>query len=646
MRQTDALERFAPWAAGALLVVMGVLAGGAALRESVTYDETTHIGAGLSHWQKLDLRLCEEHPPLGKLIAAFPLFLSGARADYSHVSWTSSERFFPAYTGQLFFGELVLKHWNNAQRTLALARLPMLLLMLLLGGLVYLYAQEIGGTWGGLLSTAAYATTPLFLAHGPLVLTDVPLAAFSVLALFCGASLWRKPSRRGTVIFALSMAGALLTKFSAPVLAVALLASGLTLWAWPRTSGLRFGARRFRYVLAGIGCAGVTAYVFYLVFSWNQPTNVLCDLHGGLGVMFLRRLLMPPWLYLRGLFLVTLSSSRETFIVGHSYPHGVWFYFPVLLCLKSLLGFLVLLLLAGMIAVQRAWRKPCKPVIPECAIAHWRMLWITLVVFSAVCMASSLNIGFRHFSVPLVLLILMLAPLPRMVGQLRESSPGLAGVLILVMFGCVAQCLFAAVAAYPFYLPYANALVSGRPSYERFNDSNLDWDQALPEVERFVERNGIQNIRLDHYGYSNAAATIPGANIWDCEIPTAADGGHWAAVSANFIISRRNCGWLLQYHHETLAGGSMYVFRLPEVIPAPGSAGGPPPETMRSGFLRTAQGGDAHQLFVDFVRDPSIVSRSGEDADQILRRWSASFLENRPWLQRKVIRWAQDGAKR
>ena len=53
-----------------LLILMAVLAGGAALRESVTVDEVAHIGAGVSYLQKLDLRFNEEHPPLPKVLAA------------------------------------------------------------------------------------------------------------------------------------------------------------------------------------------------------------------------------------------------------------------------------------------------------------------------------------------------------------------------------------------------------------------------------------------------------------------------------------------------------------------------------------------------------------------------------------------------
>ena len=59
--------------AALLLALMAVLAGGAALRESITIDEMAHIGAGVSYLQKFDLRMNAEHPILPKLVAALPL---------------------------------------------------------------------------------------------------------------------------------------------------------------------------------------------------------------------------------------------------------------------------------------------------------------------------------------------------------------------------------------------------------------------------------------------------------------------------------------------------------------------------------------------------------------------------------------------
>src|SRR5207344_2051677 len=142
-------------AAFLLLIFMAILAGGAALRESITIDETAHIEAGVSYLQRFDLRLNDEHPPLPKMVASLPLVVRGVHADYSHISWTISEKFFPAYLGQWVFGEYLLTKWNDPKATLAWARAPMLLLTLMLGWIGYIYACHLGGNWAGLLCLCA-----------------------------------------------------------------------------------------------------------------------------------------------------------------------------------------------------------------------------------------------------------------------------------------------------------------------------------------------------------------------------------------------------------------------------------------------------------------------------------------------------------
>jgi len=204
--------------AGLLLTLMAVMAGGAALRESVTIDEVSHIGAGVSYLQKLDLRMNPEHPPLAKLLAAVPLVLRGVRADYGHVSWTISDKFLPAFLGQWVFGEWLLEKWNDPNSVLPWARLPMLLLTLALGWAVYLYARHLGGVWGGLLCLTAYVSTPAFLAFGPLVHTDLAVTLFSLLALWRFSELWQQQSRGNAVLFGLSLGAALLSKFTGGIL--------------------------------------------------------------------------------------------------------------------------------------------------------------------------------------------------------------------------------------------------------------------------------------------------------------------------------------------------------------------------------------------------------------------------------------------
>ncbi|PYU09307.1 MAG: hypothetical protein DMG29_19975, partial [Acidobacteria bacterium] len=368
--------------AGLLLMFMAILAGGAAWRESVTIDEVAHIGAAVSYFQKLDLRLNEEHPPLPKVLAALPLVLRGTHADYSHISWTVSEKFFPAYVGQWVFGEWLLTKWNNPLTTLAWARLPMLLLMLGLGWVLYAYARRLGGNWGGLLCLSIYVSTPAFLTFGPLVHTDLAVTLFSLLTLWSFAETWQNPSPKNTMIFALSLAGALLSKFTAGILFFAFVAFALST-RWRAVPGQAIGkpeARawrrlRWRATLQGILWAALTVYLFYFIFSLNQSSDVLYRLGHGSAAVPLRRLLMPPWLYLRGVLWVLITGSRPTFILGHAYPHGVWFYFPVLFALKSSLGFLGLLALSLALALRQKRRdEGNSPAIPTELTIHWRVL--------------------------------------------------------------------------------------------------------------------------------------------------------------------------------------------------------------------------------------------------------------------------------
>src|SRR5215475_2160688 len=114
---------------GALLL-MALLAIGSYRQESLTFDEVTHIPSGLAYWQQHDTRLNIEHPPLLKMIAALPLLFTDVRADYADPSWCES-----GWTDcQWTFGSKLFRDWTpgRQQRIVFLARLPMLLMTLLL----------------------------------------------------------------------------------------------------------------------------------------------------------------------------------------------------------------------------------------------------------------------------------------------------------------------------------------------------------------------------------------------------------------------------------------------------------------------------------------------------------------------------------
>ena len=596
-----------------LLALMALLAGGAARHESATIDEVVHVGAGVSYLQKFDMRMNEEHPPLAKVVAALPLLLRGVHADYSHISWTFSSKIFYQYLGEWVFGDWFLMHWNDPYSTMLWARAPMLLMTLLLGFILYIYGSQLGNAWGGLLCLSAFVTVPAFITFGPLVLTDIAVTLFWVLTVWQLPNMWRSP-KRGTVIkFGLALAGAFLSKFSSGLLFFAFVAFVLSLRCkrLPEQPVEKIELRRWRRrawgnLAKGTLWAALFVYIVYLVLSWNQPTDSFQIIPHFPASPVLRRLLMPAWLYLRGLVAFALSAgSRPTFILGHAYPHGVWFYFPALFFLKSQLTFLLLLLLAIATALLVKRRSPLQSVIPTGMELHWRSIWVSLAVFVAACMLSRLDLSIRHFSIALALIVLLLAPLPRALELLRASSPQTARIGNWLTIALALAAIVTVIRVYPDYLPYLNLLSLGRPDYHLVNDSNLDWNHALPEVEGFVGQRGLQQILLDEYGFAEFERYVPQALPWDCQQPAVHDGGQWAAVSANYMEESGNCVWLLRYPHQVLAGGSMYVVQLPQIIPAAGQAGGPPLPADYHYFAGMHQKDfDARAILWMCIRDP------------------------------------------
>ncbi len=596
---------------------MAVLAGGAARKESITIDEVAHTAAGVSYWQKLDMRMNEEHPPLSKLIAGLPLAIKGARADYFHVSWVfSGSKLFNQYLGEWVFGHWFLMRWNDPQSTIWWARVPMLLLTLVLGYVLFGIGWRLGGPWGGLLCLACYATTPAFLAFGPLVITDIAISLFWVLTIWQLPNMWRSPSRKTVMLFGLVFAGALLSKFSSGLLFFVFVAVAVSMRirALPEQPAEKIARRKWRRrawwnILKGTLWAGFFVYLVYFIFSWNQSTDTFSVIPHVPASPVLRRLLMPPWIYLRGLAGFAFSAgSRPTYILGHAYPHGVWFYFPVIFLLKSQLSFLVLLLLALGVAIFG--RKRTGHTADDAAILpgmdlHWRCIWVSLVIYVIACMLNRLDLSIRHFSIAIALIILLLAPLPRMLQFMRAAYPRFALAGIALTIGLVMACLISAGRAYPYFLPYINSLGMGRPGYLLVNDSNLDWDQAFPEVQAFAHQHSVTQVLLDPYGFSDPYAYIPQARVWDCQKPAASDGGDWVFVSPNNFVDAGNCLWLMDYPHEPLGGGSMYAVHLPDVIPPAGRSGGPPLPADFHLFGGGMLPFDPREIFMMCIRDPT-----------------------------------------
>lgn len=164
--------------AAGLLGLMFVLMVSNALLKSPTMDEQNHIARGYAYLRTGDLRLNLDHPPLINCLSAAPLLLlPDLKLPTDSPAWES------AHT--ITFATQFLWHINqNADQTLLMARLPIMVLALLLGCFVFKWAKELHGPLAGLLALGLYVFDPNILAHGRLTTTDLGVTCFFFIAVY------------------------------------------------------------------------------------------------------------------------------------------------------------------------------------------------------------------------------------------------------------------------------------------------------------------------------------------------------------------------------------------------------------------------------------------------------------------------------
>ncbi|MBI1974944.1 MAG: hypothetical protein HYS57_01130, partial [Parcubacteria group bacterium] len=129
------------------LLAMGLLATMAgflfyaAWHDSATMDEVAHIPAGYSYVVTRDMRLNPEHPPLVKTLSGLAVFLA-ARSHFPEdlTSWQTG------INDQWSFGfDFLYRSGNDAEKIIHAARIPAIILTLLLGWFIWLWGKELMG---------------------------------------------------------------------------------------------------------------------------------------------------------------------------------------------------------------------------------------------------------------------------------------------------------------------------------------------------------------------------------------------------------------------------------------------------------------------------------------------------------------------
>lgn len=448
-----------------------------AVQQTPTIDEPVYVATATVYLHEHSLDYNPEHPPLGKLAIAAGIALADPHFDAAY----------KGDQGQLG-RHLLYESGNDPWRLMFWARLPVIVLTLLFGLVVFAFARELVGAARGLVALTLYAFSPDVIAHGSLATLDVPEAGFLLTSVWL---LWR--ARRRPLLYlplaGVALGAAVATKMAAlPAVPVLMLLAVVSVWSARRPADRDARLRTLAY---GAASAGVLALVSVAVV-WASylavdprlrftPTEPVPAIHGLRG--HLVQLLPFPRAFLDGMRIQFGMEDYpwQGFLFGHLYTGSHWYYLPAALLVKTPLGMLALWT-AGAVAVVAVRRL--RPAAPY------------LLVPTAVLLASAMD-GSRDFGTRYAIFVPMfLAVAAACVPALRWRWAALSTGL-LVGFVAVSS-----LRTFPFYLPYSNEAFGGpSKTYLRLHDSNVDWGQDLGRLaDRLRERYAGERIWLVYKG--------------------------------------------------------------------------------------------------------------------------------------------------
>ncbi len=577
--------------------------------DSGIVDEIAHIPAGYSYLRFGDYRLNPEHPPLLKELAAVPLLFMHLKFPTTISAWTTEPN------GQWETGWNFIYHiGNNADRILFVARLPILLLAIVFGYVLYWWTKKRYGIETGLLVLFLYSLSPNILAHARLVTTDLGIAAFVFFAFITYFRFLEKPTWKhlwlATIFFTLVQ----LAKFSAvllypffDLLAVIAVATWTRPQIWRQRVKIYLGGLIFIYVISFL-----LIWIFYVYPTWNMPHDVqtrliTSSLQYGLGAKVANILvklsalpgMKPIVQFLLGVAMVfnRVKGGNTTYFLGQVSNQSFKWYFPLTYFIKEPVTLLFLAMLAIFSGLARYLKKtPYKIWVNFKSYAQNNFVELSFILFilfyAYVSISGNLNLGIRHLF-PILPIIYLLVAKHTVNFVKKANTPTLRDSFGWILGALLVWYLFANLSIYPHYVAYFNEVIGGPGNaYKYVSDSNVDWGQDLKHLKNYVVAHPeIKKIAIDYFGggdpkyyfcprkYDAQSNLIANSSGYDCSksvfLEWHAENGHppanYIAVSETFLTNdlywapmRKDGGyaWLRAMTPIAKIGYSIYVYKI------------------------------------------------------------------------------------
>jgi hypothetical protein len=472
-------------------------------RQSATWDEPMHLTAGYLALTARDFRVDPSHPPFVRAWAAIPLAVFGFPVDATVIDRTPVRQWLSSGYG--FARGFV--SGADIDWMLLSGRAMVLVWGVVLGLLIAAWAFEWKGWPAGLAALVLVTLSPNIAAHTALITTDGALTTLVFGAVYFLWRFSRQPHWWNLVALSMCTALAVVTKFSAIVLAP-VLAVLLALAVARKAVSLRQAAALVGAIALLTAVTIWTAYGFRYAPSSNPTWLLTQDTTGGtaglpglaplLNWLDARRLL--PNAFAQGL-VFSLGSAQQlpAFLAGEVRAGGWWYYFPVAVTLKTPLALLALFV-AGVVFSLRRWAADA--MTPAFVL-------VPIVVWLGAATAAGVNLGVRHVLPVYPFMILIAA-----VAATELSRHRRAGRLLVV--AAVATLALELGRSEPYPLSFFNTAAGGPENGFRYlADSNLGWGGNLKALKAWMDEQAVDRINLAYFGsvdpatYGIRAAYLP-----------------------------------------------------------------------------------------------------------------------------------------
>ena len=522
--------------AGRLLAVLCLLlffylALSTTLAKTPTNDEPAHLLRGFALSQTGDLRFQFEHAPLSHRLTGSLLFSETEAPEVRRLPlWETGDRLQIA-------AQLLWDSGLDVDRTLFLARLPMVWLGLLLGSLIGSWALSWHGRLAMAVSLILFAVSPNLIAHSALATTDLATAATYFTAVYAWWRYWQRRQKKWWLLAAVFLGLALSTKLTAVLLLPVLFLLAL-LFAGR-------GRDFWRPLLAWLGLLPAALLVLWFVYGFEVGT--FND--------FPITVPVPTYLQSWQAVLSHVDTGHQAYFWGDLSGKGWWAYFPAAFLVKTPLVTLLLLLIAFWVVIRRRdlWRTTLFLLIPVGALF-------------AAAIVSNLNIGYRHILPALPFLLVFASTAVIYLRRWRITR-----ILLWLGMGWV---VLSALRQNPHHLAYFNEAAGGTSQgYRYLGDSNLDWGQDLKLLVKTMAEEGGE-WRVSYSGVSDPAYYgLPAETLIDFEgagetFAAANPAPGQYAISANhlhgLIADADLFDWFRRQTPTYNLGGSIHVYEIEE----------------------------------------------------------------------------------